>query len=118
MSLVQEKNIANGTQEQELGRSRGGFITKIHAACDALGNPVRFFITPGQRSDYIKALDLIAGYEMQALLADKGYDADYIITAVGKAQAVIPPRSMRKTPRTYVQICTKNGTSWKGCLIN
>ena len=101
MLLVQEKNIANGTSEQELGRSRGGFTTKIHAACDALGNPLRFFITAGQRLDYIKALDLIEGHEFQALLADKGYDADYIVTAAGKAQAVIPPRSMRKTPRAY-----------------
>ena len=62
---------------------------------------MRFFITAGQRSDYLKALDLIAGYEMQALLADKGYDADYIVAAVGKGQAVIPPRSMRKSPRVY-----------------
>lgn len=101
MRLVQEKNIASGTSEQELGRSRGGFTTKIHAACDALGNPLRFFITAGQRSDYLKALDLIEGFKMEALLADKGYDADYIVAAIGEAQAVIPPRSMRKFKRTY-----------------
>lgn len=62
---------------------------------------MRFLLTPGQQSDYTKALDLIDGYEMQALLADKGYDADYIVTAVGKDQAVIPSRSMRKLPRYY-----------------
>ncbi|MBL8676198.1 MAG: transposase [Alphaproteobacteria bacterium] len=73
---MQEKNIASGTQEQELGRSRGGFTTKIHAACDALGNPLRFYLTAGQRSDYLKALDLIEGFKMKALLADKGYDAN------------------------------------------
>ena len=101
MQLVQEKNIVSGTQEQELGRSRGGFTTKIHAACDALGNPLRFYLTAGQRSDYLKALDLIEGFEIKALLADKGYDADYIVAAIGEAEAVIPPRSMRKTPRTY-----------------
>jgi transposase len=38
---------------------------------------------------------------MQAILADKGYDADYIVAAVGKAQAVISPRSMRKYKRPY-----------------
>ena len=101
MQLVQEKNIASGTSEQELGRSRGGFTTKVHAACDALGNPLRFYITAGQRSDYVKALDLIQGFEMEALLADKGYDADYIVAAIGSAQAVIPPRSMRKSKRSY-----------------
>ena len=35
------------------------------------------------------------------MLADKGYDADYIVDFVGKDKAVIPPRSMRKNPRGY-----------------
>jgi len=39
--------------------------------------------------------------ETQALLADKGYDADYIVRAASPAEAVIPPRSLRKTPRDY-----------------
>ena len=90
-------------QEQELGRSKGGFTTKLHMACDALGNPIRFCITPGQRSDYVKAIDLIDGLGMGALLADKGYDANYIAEAAIKigAMVVIPPRSMRKNPREY-----------------
>ena len=58
-------------QEQGLGRSKGRFSSKLHAACDALGNPVRLFVTAGQRSDYIKALDLVEGMEMEALIADK-----------------------------------------------
>ena len=77
------------------------------SACDALGNPLRFFITPGQRSDYTKALELVKGQAMTALLGDKGYDADYIVAAIGSAQAVIPPRSMRKTPRDYDKVLYK-----------
>jgi transposase len=90
-------------QEQGLGRSKGGFSSKLHAACDALGNPVRFFVTAGQRSDYIKALDLIHGQKMNALIADKGYDADYMAEAAKAvdAQVVIPSRSIRKIPRQY-----------------
>lgn len=90
-------------QEQGLGRSKGGFSSKLHAACDALGNPVRFFVTAGQRSDYIKALDLVEGREMEALIADKGYDADYMVKAAkyAKAEAVIPSRARRKAPREY-----------------
>jgi transposase len=90
-------------QEQELGRSKGGFTTKIHAACDALGNPVRFFITAGQRSDYVKALALIEGKKTRALIADKGYDANYMVEAANAigAEVVIPPRSNRKTLRKY-----------------
>jgi transposase len=90
-------------QEQGLGRSKGGFSSKLHAACDALGNPVRFFVTAGQRSDYIKALELVENRKMKALIADKGYDADYMVRAAKNAgaKAVIPARARRKEPREY-----------------
>jgi transposase len=74
-------------QEQGLGRSKGGFSSKLDAACDALGNPARFFLTAGQRSDDIKALDLLEGRKMEALIADKGYDADYRVNAAKNAGA-------------------------------
>jgi hypothetical protein len=45
--------------EQAQGRSRGGLGTKINAAVDALGNPVRFFLTEGQTSEYTQANALI-----------------------------------------------------------
>lgn len=32
----------NGYKTESLGRSRGGFGTKIHVAVDGLGNPVEF----------------------------------------------------------------------------
>ena len=44
-----------------LGRSRGGLNTKIHAAGDALGNPVRLIGGPGQENDIIHAHELIDG---------------------------------------------------------
>jgi transposase len=46
---------------------------------------------------------LVEGVEMTALLADKGYDADYVVEAakaVG-AEAVIPSKSNRKIIREY-----------------
>jgi transposase len=89
------------TKPQALGRSAGRLSTKIHAACDALGNPIRFILSPGQDSDYSQALTLIDGLDMGFLLADKGYDSDYIVDCVGRDKAVIPPRSMRKNPRVY-----------------
>ena len=103
MLLAPEKNIETGIQEQELGRSKGGFSTKIHAACDALGNPIRFMLTGGQRSDYVKALELIEGKTMNALIADKGYDANYMVEAAAAvgADAVIPSRSKLKNQRKY-----------------
>ena len=67
-----------GQQEQALGRSKGGFTTKIHAICDALDNPLKFILTAGNQSDYAQALNLLDGLPVTTLLADKGYDADYI----------------------------------------
>jgi hypothetical protein len=31
-----------GNETQALGRSKGGFTTKIHALVDGLGNPIKF----------------------------------------------------------------------------
>jgi putative transposase len=87
-----------------LGRSRGGLTTKIHLATDECGRAVRIIIGPGQESDYRKAAELIAGIKAEALIADKGYDADRIIEqakAQGIKQVVIPPKSSRKDQRVY-----------------
>lgn len=46
-------------EKQALGRSRGGFSTKIHALSDALGNPLQFILTGGGVSDYLQALPLL-----------------------------------------------------------
>jgi transposase len=94
----------NGGQEaQALGRSRGGFSTKVHIAVDALGNPLRFILTAGQCHDSPQAKALIEEYATQALLADKGYDDIKLINAViaQGAAAVIPPRSNRTEQREY-----------------
>ena len=48
--------------------------TKIHAVVDALGNPLRFILTPGQVNDITQAEALIAELPAGHVLADKGYD--------------------------------------------
>jgi len=77
--------------------------TKIHAATDGLGNPVRFIAGPGQENDMVRAHDLIAGFTPGALIADKAYDADSLIeaAAAGRAVAIIPPRAHRKQQRVF-----------------
>ena len=52
-----------GADAQGLGRSRGGLSTKIHAAGDALGNPIRLIGSPGQRNDIAFAHDLVDGFD-------------------------------------------------------
>jgi transposase len=92
-----------GQEEQALGRSRGGFSTKIHVTVDGLGNPLRLYLTAGQRHDIIKAHDLIVGLDFDFVLADRSYGArDFLdeIAASG-AEAVIPPKRNAKEPREY-----------------
>jgi len=86
-----------------MGKSRGGLSTKIHAAVDALGNPVRFILTAGQYSEIRQADALIEGFSVDYVIADKGYDSDLFIVAIesGEAIAVIPPRRNRTTVRAY-----------------
>ena len=61
-----------GTQNQAIGRSRGGLTSKIHIAVDALGNPLRFILTGGQVGDITQANGLIADVPGDHLIADTG----------------------------------------------
>ena len=63
----------NGNDAQALGRSKGGFTTKIHALVDALGNPIKFIVTPGQRNDITQAETLLQDTKNTIILGDKGY---------------------------------------------
>ena len=91
------------SEDQALGRSRGGFGTKVHIAVDALGNPVRLILTSGQAADVTQGEALIADIEVENVVADKGYDSDKPVGAIESsgAVAVIPPRSNRKQKREY-----------------
>lgn len=87
-----------------MGRSRGGLTTKIHMLCDALGLPLKFVVTGGQRSDYTEALTLLRGERSDYLVADKGYDSQEIAKHVEdemKAEVVIPTKINRKKQRLY-----------------
>ncbi len=87
--------------EQDIGRSRGGLTTKLHAVVDANGLPVRLGLTCGQAHDNRLCAALLQRLPQNArLLADRGYDADWIraFVAEGGAWANIPPKSNRKAP--------------------
>lgn len=94
------KKKFGGQDLQALGRSRGGFSSKIHMIVDAHGNPLDFRITSGQLSDYKMAEELILCTSAEFVIADKGYDSDKIRTTIEKigAKPVIPYRSSRKNP--------------------
>src|SRR6202521_5124607 len=90
-----------GNREQHMGRSRGGLTSKIHAVVDANGLPVQLGLTPGEAHDNRLCPELLTGLQPQSmLLADRGYDADWIRALVSQqgAWANIPPKSNRKEP--------------------
>lgn len=95
-----------GQHDREaLGGSKGGFTTKVHAVVDALGQALKFSLTPGQRHDITQAGYLIEGFENSNVIADKGYDSKSFIEQIERQHCtpVIPPRSNRKNPREYDQ---------------
>ena len=70
---------------------------------DALGNLVRFLLLPGQAHDMKGVAPLIKGVSFDALLADKAFDADWLLQDLDErgATAVIPPKTNRKIQRNY-----------------
>ena len=88
-------------RRQLMGRSRGGLTSKIHALVDANGLPVRLALTAGEAHDNRLAGKLLSRLRSGAiLLADRGYDANWIRTLATEkgAWANIPPRSNRNDP--------------------
>jgi len=71
------------------------------ALTDALGHLVRFTLLPGQRHDTIGVAPLIEGVAFGALIADKAFDANWIIQAMDErgAAVVISPHPKRREPR-------------------
>jgi transposase len=101
--VLPEPQKKGGQTEQALGRSRGGFSTKIHVTVDGLGYPLRLHLTAGQRHDIIKAHDLIVNLDFDFVIADRSYGAQNFrdeIIASG-AEPVIPPKKNAKEPHEY-----------------
>jgi transposase len=93
----------NSGEREALGRSKGGFTSKIHAVVDSLGNPLKFIITPGQRNDITQGAELVKEFKNTTVIADKGYDSDALVNLINdnNSNAVIPPKKNRKVQRGY-----------------
>ena len=71
--------------------------------------PLRFIVTGDERHDCTQAQALLDGFQAQAVLADKGYDADELVKWIQQTEAlvVIPPRSNRTVLRDYDTVLYK-----------
>ena len=77
---------------QEIGRSRGGPSTKVHVIVDALGNPVRIALSPGQTHEMKLAYELLGDITDAYVAADKAYDAAPLVQLLeGKRCTVVIP---------------------------
>jgi transposase len=92
-----------GAERNALGRSRGGFSTKINARTNAEGLPIGIVITPGQAHDVtaFPALMQEVDCDPEQLLGDKGYDSDAVRQEIEDhgGEALIPTKANRKLQR-------------------
>ena len=86
-----KKGDPNEPDDHALGRSRGGFSTKLHLDCDANGIPIHFELSAGQAHENSSLIELLnnSGNELvgsdggpiawpRAIAGDKGYRAEWI----------------------------------------
>lgn len=89
-----------GQKKNEIGRSRGGCSTKIHAVSDSEGMPLHIEITQGQVHDSVMSEELIAHAPSKAIVADTAYDSHaFHRTVRGRKLAyVVKSHPNRKMP--------------------
>ena len=89
-----------GAERNALGRSRGGFSTKINARTNAEGLPIGIVITPGQAHDVTAFAALMQEIDCdpEQMLGDKGYDSEAVRHDIEQrgGQAAIPSTATRK----------------------
>ena len=95
---------------QALGRSVGGFSTKVHIKAEGFGKPMHFVLTPGERHETVAFGSLVKGgkvkrqgrgrpkHRSQYLVGDKAYSSQEIRQQLRRSNTtpVIPKRSNEK----------------------
>ncbi|WAJ28474.1 IS5 family transposase [Jeongeupella avenae] len=94
-------SLLKGGMFPAIGRTKGGLNSKLHAVCDGQGRPLVMTLTEGQTSDYKGARLMLPHLPpVRELLADKGYDADWLREALTERDIAvcIPSRAKRRNP--------------------
>jgi transposase len=104
----------SGADTEGLGRSRGGFSTKVHIRADGRGRPLTFVVTPGQRHDSVVFEQLLDQGKVRRstagrprlrpvrIVGDKAYSSAKIRKLLRKRgiRATIPtPSNQRRLPK-------------------
>ena len=90
-SWWRQKKDPEEPADHALGRSRGGFSTKIHLLCDRSGHPLHFHLTAGQQNESTALESVLEGADESifdqdgepiawplSLAGDKAYRAKWI----------------------------------------
>lgn len=100
--------------DQGLGRSVGGFTTKLHLAVDSLGNPVTMHVSPGQDHDSKHALKVIGDLRPEVAAMDKAYDSTQLMEEL-KSRGIepcIPPKKTGSCRTSTTATSTKGEARW------
>lgn len=78
-------------------------MSSIHATTNALGSPVRFIMTGGQRNDITQIEGLLDGLKANHVFTDKGYDGQHTMNAIAAkgAKYVVLHRITTATWRAF-----------------
>ena len=92
------------TEDQKLGKTKGGWNTKISSCVNSLGLPVSSKIVCGQEFDGKSMFDVLPdNFKHSYILADKAYDTNHIRKTIAERGgiAVIPPKKNRVSKIDY-----------------
>ena len=103
-------NPAGGQTAQAMGRTKGGFNSKLAAVVDAVGRAVGLSLAPGPQHDLRACAPLMPHLDGKWVVGDKGFDsaafrADLVRTG---AMVCIPPRSTRRTDYYFSRLLYKH----------
>ena len=94
--------------QQSIGKSRGGWTTKIHSVVADVKLPIRRRLSPGSAADDPVGQQLMEEIPKgirkgKSLLMDKAYEGDECRQKAKKCgmHPVVPPKSNRKEPWKY-----------------
>ena len=84
LNCTKAPTVGEKKEDRAVGRSRGGWTTKLHFVVDRKGKPIKFLLSGGNVNDPDMAIPLLQQVEIkgQYINGDKGYDSkaicDYI----------------------------------------
>lgn len=96
-------NPRGGPQSQAIGKTKGGWNTKLHAVVDGRGAPRALALSPGNEADVSHATEVLEKVAATMVVADKGYDSDELRIWLYERAVTpcIPPKSNRIDPLPY-----------------